>query len=323
MGESMYHIIVNPASRSGRGIKVWNEIELELKRRSISYKEYFTKGIGDASRIVVELTKKIVEEYIAIIVLGGDGTMNEVVQGIQDFQKTRVSYIPTGSSNDLARDLKIHHNPIEAISCIIDRPRHIKMDVGILKYKPSGICYGECDEDELITRRFCVSSGIGFDAAVCQEALISKIKNVFNRIGLGKLTYLGIALKQLVTAPSISCKLYLDDNEAIYLEQFLFITSMIHPYEGGGFLFCPKADNNDGLLDLCVVGKMSKLKMVCVLPTAFFGKHLGFEGVNGYRAKKIEIHTSAPLWLHTDGEVPGQTKDIMLTSIEEKLNFYY
>ena len=323
MGDNMYHIIVNPASKSGRAIKIWNEIKLELKRRSVIYKEYLTKGMGDASKIAMELTNQMGADYISIIVLGGDGTMNEVVQGIKDFEKTKVSYIPTGSSNDLARALKIHQNPIKALDLILNGKRCIKMDVGVIKYKPSVIGFGEDDEGDLVTRRFCVSSGIGFDAAVCQDALTSNIRNICNRIGLGKLTYLGIALKQLLTAPTISCSLYLDGKEKVYLEKFLFIASMIHPYEGGGFLFCPKALDDDGLLDLCVVGKMSKMKMLCVLPTAFFGKHTGFKDIYEYRAKEITIQTSSPLWIHTDGEVPGQTSNITITCLEEKLNLYY
>lgn len=73
-------------------------------------------------------------------------------------------------------------------------------------------------------------------------------------------------------------------------------------YEGGGFKFAPLADYRDGLLDLCVVGDLSKALILLALPTAFFGRHYMFRGITAYRARKVEIQTSAPLWVHTDGK---------------------
>ena len=69
--------------------------------------------------IVSELTSDFSEDYIKLVVLGGDGTMNEVLQGVADFQHTYIAYIPTGSSNDLARDLKITGEPLEILKQIL------------------------------------------------------------------------------------------------------------------------------------------------------------------------------------------------------------
>ena len=103
-----------------------------------------------------------------------------------------------------------------------------------------------------------------------------------NRIGLGKLTYLGIALKQLITARKVSCTLTIENavngkQTAFQLPRFLFVTCMSHRYEGGGFMFCPPATDNDGVLDLCCVGNISKVLVLLALPTAFFGKHLQYD----------------------------------------------
>ena len=175
------------------------------------------------------------------------------------------------------------------------------MDLGTITY------------DDGRTRRFAVSCGIGFDAAVCEEALHSNIKKICNKIGLGKLTYLGIALKQLFAAKSVSCNLILDEEPPIHINKLLFITSMIHRYEGGGFMFCPDANAADGYLDLCVVGDVPKLLILAALPTAFKGKHYFIKGVTAYRAKKVRIEISKPLWLHTDGEVCRKTTTFTAT----------
>ena len=78
---------------------------------------------------------------------------------------------------------------------------------------------------------------------------------------------------------------------------------MSHRYEGGGFMFCPPAVDHDGVLDLCSVGNISKGLVLLALPTAFFGKHYFVKGINAHTATQMSITASAPLWVHTDGEV--------------------
>lgn len=298
----MYHIIINPRSRSGRGLKIWKEtVEPKLHEYGIGYRNYFSEKPGDVARLAGEITSAAGDESLNLIILGGDGTVNEALSGIKDTSHVTFGYIPTGSSNDLARDLKIPKDPLEALELILHKGSIHTMDLGVVTYAD-----GE-------TRPFIVSCGIGFDAAVCEEALHSKLKNTFNRLGLGKLTYLGIALKQLFGAKAISGRLTLDDREPVTMNTLLFVACMLHRFEGGGFMFCPDADASDGILDLCAVGDLPKLLILFALPTAFAGKHYRFKGITPYRAKNLTIETSAPLWVHTDGEVTRKSDRITVT----------
>lgn len=291
----MYHIIINPASRSGEGLKIWKEqIEPALLRDQIPFQAYFSAKSGDVTRIAAEITGKKTSP-LCLIILGGDGTMNEALQGIQNLSALTLGYIPTGSSNDLARDLKLPLTPTAALDLILHSGRAVRMDLGTVTY-PDGQ-----------NRRFAVSCGIGFDAAVCEEALHSRIKKVLNRIGLGKLTYLGIALKQLITSKPTAAKLILDDKPPIPFQNMLFIACMLHRFEGGGFMFCPDADACDGVLDLCTAGDITLPRILRALPTAFKGQHFRFRGITPYRAERVTVELSAPLWLHTDGEVTRRT----------------
>lgn len=322
----MYHIIVNPASKSGRGFRIWQKIEPVLKEKKISYEITMSTHAGHVEKLVREITKY--DTTVNLIILGGDGTMNEALQGIRDFSKVNIGYIPTGSSNDLARDMNLCKDPVKILETIISGSISRKADLGILTYdsyaqtpssklhKGSEI-HKDCASD---SRYFIVSSGIGFDAAVCEEALSSHIKDTLNRLKLGKLTYLGIALKQLISAKPVACELYLDDKQPIYVNRFLFVASMLRQYEGGGFKFCPNADAGDGLLDLCFVGSLPKALILIALPTAFFGKHYLFPHIYHYRAHQIEIKTSSPLWVHTDGEVYFQSDHIHLSCEKQKIN---
>lgn len=300
----MYNILVNPASKSGLGLYIFDQLKPVLHKKGISYKLIQSAYAGHMTEIVRELTA--VSEKIQLIVLGGDGTMNEVLQGIRDFSLVEIGYIPTGSSNDLARALQLPKDPRVLLDRILSGTGKRLIDLGKLTCTPSGT-------DNTINRYFIVSSGIGFDAAVCEESISSPFKNTLNKLRLGKLTYLAIALKQLIAAHKVSCKLILDGHKTIHMERFLFITSMNHPYEGGGFLFCPDADNSDGVLDICAVGHIPKPLILLALPTAYFGKHTVFPGISLHRAARIEIHSAVPLWIHTDGEVSFKSSHIYIS----------
>jgi len=304
----MYHIVINPASRSGKGLEIWQkEVEPILVSEQVTYRSYLSKEAGDVSNIIRNILTSVSERPVSIILLGGDGTVNEALQGMEDTTGVILGYIPTGSGNDFARDLGLPKNPVEALRLILRREKIRAMDLGTIEYGDG------------IRHRFAVSHGIGFDAAVCEEITRSNLKKVLSKVGLSKLTYLLIALKQLFAARQVSCKLTLDDQEPIHIKRLLFLTGMLHRYEGGGFMFCPNADASDGLLDLCVVGDIPKLVCLLALPTAFKGKHYFVKGITPYRAKKIQVETSAPLWLHTDGEVWCQTTSLTVTCQQQAI----
>ncbi len=304
----MYHIIINPASRSGKGLKIWkHQIEPILHDRSISYRSYFSEKIGDVAHLVREVEKSEKERPIHLIILGGDGTVNEALQGMDDPSSFVLGYIPTGSSNDFARDLGISKEPAEALELILSTGTPKYMDLGKLVY------------DDGAERRFAVSCGIGYDAAVCAEALYSKIKVFCNKIGLGKLTYLGIALKQLISIKTTTATLTLDDDTTLRINKMLFISSMVHRYEGGGFKFCPDAVYDDGILNLCKVGGVPKPVVLVSLPSAFKGKHYRVKGIDPYKARTVQIETSAPMWVHTDGEVLRKCTRLSVSCLERAI----
>lgn len=305
----MYHILINPASRSGKGLKIWKEIvEPALQEEGAEYCAYFSKEAGDVAGLARKITAGI-NDRLTLIILGGDGTVNEVLQGISDPCRVILGYIPTGSSNDLARDLKIPKDPRQALKLILHTGSVRSMDMGVTTM-PDGT-----------TRFFAVSCGIGFDAAVCEEVSRSRMKTLFNKFGLGKLIYLAIALKELFSAADASCMLHLDGREAVPVRRFLFNACMIHRFEGGGFRFCPDADDHDGILNLCTVGNLPKPLILFALPTAFFGRHYLFPGVDAHTAARIRITASIPLCVHTDGEVIGHYSELTIECRKNALSF--
>lgn len=200
-----------------------------------------------------------------------------------------LGYIPTGSGNDFTRALNIPTNPKKALEVVLNPGRIIPVDIG----------YAEMYS---VPRRFVVSAGIGFDASVCHYVEKSRFKSFLNKINLGNLVYTGVALKRLFLDPLVDVELTLDDSEPLSFSKVYFAACMNNPYEGGGFLFCPDAKTDDGMLDVIVASNLPRLKVLFVLPTAFFGKHTGFSGVDIFRCRKAEIRVKDLCPIHTDGE---------------------
>ena len=215
-----YHIIVNPASRSGKGMRIWQEqVEPALIRENITYNCYFSEKAGDVTKLTRGILAGETDYPVNLILLGGDGTVNEAIQGIPEpggnESCVTLGYIPTGSSNDLARDIGVPTSPDKALDLILHTGRALPMDLGSLTF-PDGE-----------KRRFIVSCGIGYDAAVCEDILHSKLKKVMNRIGLGKLTYLGIALKILFSTKAVPARLTLDGGKSVDMGQLLSVPFII------------------------------------------------------------------------------------------------
>ena len=319
----MYYCIVNPSARSGKGKEIWNKLEYKFFEKGLEYEVHLTKGPGHATRIARKLTTVKQEDDklpIKLVVMGGDGTLNEVMNGISDFGKTLVGYIPIGSSNDFARDLAYPKDVDVLIDRIVEGKKVRALDLGKLTFntmtRPMSRLHEENVEN---TRIFDVSSGIGFDAAVCEEALASGTKNFLNRIGLGKLTYGMIAIRQLLKADKVPCDIELDDGRIIHLERFIFIAAMIHHYEGGGFNFAPEADLTDGKFDLCFAGDMPPSRMMAALPFSFFGHYYWIKGIGHYVSGKVTVRSMLPMWVHTDGEVSVKSDNITWECLKEKL----
>lgn len=300
----MYHFIVNPHSRSGLGQSVWNELESVLKNKNISYTVYFTKYQKHATDIARKITSGDGEHIV--VALGGDGTVNEVINGICNYDRNLFGYIPIGSSNDFARSLKLPTEPTEALQNILSHSHIRSINIGELSYQNK-------------SRKFAVSSGMGFDAAVCHEAVVSPFKRALNKLGLGKLTYAGIALHRLLLATPQEMTLTLDGGKKLTFPSAYFISIMNATHEGGGLKFCPKAKMDDDKLDIIVIDHISKLKILALLPTAFWGMHTIFKGVYIDTCKHITIETKPALPVHTDGEPIFLQRTISVSCLPEKL----
>lgn len=303
----MIYFIVNEHSRSGKGADVWKQLEELLKKEEVPYQVRRTEYAGHAVQIAEEISS-LEDEEMKLVAVGGDGTINEVVNGIVDFEKIQFGAIPTGSGNDFARGLGILETPQEILLRILESKGTKRIDIGSVSWEG-------CEKPRL----FLISSGVGMDALVCKKALTSKLKKILNRLHLGKLTYLLITIQTILSMQTADTRVVIDQNRKTLYKNQIFSAAMNFRAEGGGIPMAPDADAQDGLLSVCTIHGIPKLLTFFVLPFLVVAKHERFRGVKIENCTACDLYMNKPLVLHTDGEYCGDVTEAHFKCLPGKL----
>ncbi|GEM_PF-79149 len=361
----MYYFIINPTSSSGKCLKAWEKVKAYLEENKIEYRHHILTGPGNAAEIAARLSSSAEPSHL--VILGGDGTLSEVLSGIVDFKLLTLSILRAGSGNDFARNMKIEKDVIKALKHIISSPEEFSLDYGIVEWQTqsetvagsantgstdagstdagstdAGSTDAASSDARVCSRRFAISCGVGYDADICQEVSVSRLKVVLNRIGLGKLVYLVIGLKQIffrqfnravLTIDSCDDKCSddrcsddrcSDDKKSgtrrIEMDKFFLATSMIHEMEGGGVPFCPGADPTDGMLNGCFIGHLSKLQLLPAVMLVYLRRHTAFKGITLHKYNDLTISLDAPEYIHADGDVICKSDNAKI-SVKNGLRF--
>lgn len=304
----MYHIIFNPKSKGSRGKDACRIVLAQLKIRSLPFVLHTTDHPRHAEELARELTGH--HTPCTLLIIGGDGTLNEVINGIVDPSLVTLGLIPSGSGNDFARAMKIPRDPEKALELILNQ-------------EAVPIHYGSMTAGRH-QRRFMISCGAGFDSEVCRAVHYSKLKKFFNRIALGNLVYGFISVKKLLFRTLFSADVSCDGNETLLsFKDITFITAFNSAYEGGGFKFCPPADPKAGSLQLFCIHDLPLHKIPLLFPLAHAGRHLGFTGYIALReTKKVVLSLYAPACIHTDGEVWGYFDRLTVESSADTVDMF-
>lgn len=304
----MIHVIVNANARAGRKQKASEIVEQALKDAGIAYTLYLAAEEGDTRRLCNELSSVPGEKTIWVV--GGDGTANEAINGLCVNEELSFVYLPAGSGNDLARGLKLPQKLREAIDKVLSSTAKKEYDYGEMEL----IC-GE----ETVTTRFAGSSGIGYDAKVCEEVNTSKLKKRLNKFHLGKLAYYMVAIRQVFVNPRFQVTLIPDGGVSRSYSDCIFLCMMNHRYEGGGLKMAPEADPCDGQITVTFAHNMRPLKVFLIMPLILTGAYTKLKNVETIRCRELEVITNCPQYVHNDGEVLGEYRHLKVRCGEGKL----
>ncbi len=273
-----YVFIINPASGKTDYDKIKQNIMKTLENEN--YEIYETKAPKEATEIASRFKN---EENTIVYSVGGDGTLNEVVNGIVK-GKCKLGIIPTGSGNDFYRTLK------EA------QTENVRLDLG----KVNG-------------RYFINIASVGMDAETCNNA--NKIKS---KIKLHSSYYLAL-IHTFLTFKSKSLKLKIDKN--VYAGDYIIAAICNGKYYGGGFKIAPVASFDDNQFDIYLVSKASKFKLIKILLALLKSEHEKYNEVRKYTGKNITITSENNLIVNIDGEITI-SKNIEIEMIEDALIIY-
>ncbi|SOC03438.1 YegS/Rv2252/BmrU family lipid kinase [Ureibacillus xyleni] len=283
------HFIINEFAGNGKGKIVWQKLRKELK---CTYSFHITKYNEHAKEIAQQLSEEASAngENILIIVVGGDGTIHGVLNGVMGFQDVFVGNVAAGSGNDFSRGYFSFQTAKQIEQFILQNDCTYKeMDSGVFKINTIQKC-------------FINNAGIGFDAFVANLANQSKLKKGLNSVGLGKLSYVYFLLHGLFKFKLFDLTVCIEGVEKSY-KNVWFVTICNQPYFGGGMKISPKSKPDDGLLEVILVHNLSRIKLLLLFVTVFFGAHTRLKAVVQTSAVNVKISVKEQILCHTDGEI--------------------
>lgn len=283
--------VVNPVSGGGRTSKKWQEVEKGLKSKGYCFEVVFTEWPMQACQITSEALQN---GYNHIIAVGGDGTINEVLNGFyravnQGERKAALSVIPMGTGSDFARILPISTS-IDYIEKLLTNSQEQACDVVRASYT---------DWDGNPGTRYYINVadvGIGSDTVI-------RVNNSSKAMG-GFLSFLIAFLSTVYffKSPIFTVEV---DGEIIYTGKSSMVAINNGKYFGGGMMIAPRAQIDDGYIDVTILEDMHAIEFLMALPSVYKGNHLSHPKIRLARGKEVNIKSSRKVSLEVDGESPG------------------
>ncbi|MEA2482502.1 MAG: hypothetical protein QOC55_449 [Thermoleophilaceae bacterium] len=266
-------LLANPSAADGRSLKCVDVVRAELEARGVEY-ELSTPSGRDAARAVA---REAAQRGATVAAVGGDGTIG-LIAGALRGTPGRLAVIPAGRGNDFARVMKIPEDPAEATRVALDGEQRA-VDVG------------DVDGETFI----CIAS-LGFDSDANRIANEAKLVK-------GNLVYLYAALRALLGWKHANFHVVID-GQAHDIRGWSVAVANSKAY-GGGMFIAPRAELDDGQLDVVLVSESSKVKALMDLPKTFKGTHADLPYVQTLRGRKIELSADRPFDIYADGDPIG------------------
>jgi diacylglycerol kinase (ATP) len=276
-------LIVNPVSGTDAAPDYLQAMNERLREGLGDVDIVMTVAAGDAARLA---GRAAVEGYERLIVAGGDGTLNEVLNGVASVEgalaRTTFGLVPLGTGNDFAGALGLPEDVEEAVGILL-RGRTIEADLGLLN------------------ERYFVNVSAGGFIAEVSDAVNPQLKSL-----AGKLAYLigGAQVLMEYEPVGVSLRALAEDGRVVTRESGAQMFAVCNSrLVGGGRLIAPHALIDDGLLDVCFVEAMPTLEFVGLLGSVSGGDHIEDERVSYFRARELDLKFDRTVKVNTDGEV--------------------
>jgi diacylglycerol kinase (ATP) len=291
-------VIVNPRSASGSTRENWSSLASELRAHFGAFSVAFTKAPGHA----IELSQQAAESGRQLIIAcGGDGTINEVANGILNSgQDAELGILPSGTGGDFRRSLGIPRSIREAADSLrTGQTRSI--DAGKVSFTDH--------HGDPASRYFLNVSSVGIAAEVVKRVKSTKSLDWLPAGSLrGRANFAISALQELLDREPIILRVRFDEDEIHTVQTIAFCVANAR-FFGGGMKIAPDAKLNDGLLDVVNIGDIGTVRILANAYSIYRGTHDRLPEVKGRRARKIEIDVADKFGtadIEVDGELLGK-----------------
>jgi diacylglycerol kinase (ATP) len=291
-------VIVNPKSAGGSTRDNWAAIASDLRAHFGPYNVAFTKAAGDGRSLAMKAAESGREFIIAC---GGDGTINEVANGILESERdVEFGVLPSGTGGDFRRSLGIPQSSREAARALRDGKTKL-IDVGRATFQSHA--------GETVSRYFLNVSSFGLAASIIERVKSTKALDWLPLGGVrGRANFALSTLQEVVGLDPITVRVKIDDGEERPLQTVNFCVANAR-YFGGGMMIAPEAKLDDGKLDLVNIGDIRTAKILLNAYTLYVGSHLDLKEVKSSLVNRIEVSPAdgnAEIHIETDGELPGR-----------------
>ena len=291
-------IVVNPKSASGATREKWSLTASELRAHFGPFSVAFTKAPGDGA-VIAERAARSGRKFI--IACGGDGTINEVANGIiSSGMDAELGILPSGTGGDFRRTLGM---PLS------NREAAVALRNGETKTIDAGKVAFTASDGTSVSRYFLNISSVGLAASVIKRVKGTKLFDWFPLDGVrGKANFAVSALQEVVDLDPVTVRVRIDGGKEVSLQTICLCVANSR-FFGGGMMIAPEAQINDGYLDLINVGDMTTAKIVLNAVSLYRGTHLHLDEVKSTLIRKIEISAAdaaTDVLIETDGELPGR-----------------
>lgn len=291
----MWGFIVNPAAGNGRGRAIFERLQKTDVFKSIKSVYHYSEYEGHAEKIAEDLSGK--GEIEKIIVVGGDGTIHEVINGLTK-HTIPIGFIPAGSGNDFARGIGIKGSPESILERLIYSSITKTYWLGTYKH-------GKAE-----SRYFVNSMGFGFDAEIAHTANHSFHKKIFNYFRFGTGSYVIALLQVLTKFQAKTLEITIDGKKRI-VEDCLLLSVGNHPYYGGGMKIMPNAKIQSGKFSVLLIHSVPKWKVLSLFMTVFIGSHEKISGVELLEASSLSLRVKKPLYMQVDGQTSNSDEAVI------------
>lgn len=297
-GANLPLVIVNPKSASGATRDKWAVTVSDLRAHFGAFNVAFTKSQGDG----IALAKNAVERGRKfIIACGGDGTINEVANGILETgEPVEFGVLPSGTGGDFRRTLGMPADVREAAKALRDGQTKM-IDVGKVTFLNHA--------GEQTSRYFLNVASVGLSASINERVKKQSFLNWLPAGAMrGKANFAFSTLQEILDSDFFTVRVKIDSGEEKTLNTINFAVANSR-FFGGGMKIAPDALINDGFLDVVNIGDIKTLKILLNAYKLYGGSHLALKEVKSATAKRVEVSAfdaSETIFLETDGELPGK-----------------